>query len=72
MSRGKRYEEPKLNFKKVFAVILAMVVVIMVILAIKGILTKDSDKSKIVSKDYAVIYKDNKWGVIDSTGRPII
>jgi len=72
MSRGKRYEEPKLNFKKVFAVILAIAVVIMVILAIKGILTKDSEKSKIVSKDYAVIYKDNKWGVIDSIGNIVV
>ena len=31
MSRGKRYEEPKLNMKKVFAVILAIAVIIMFI-----------------------------------------
>ena len=31
MSRGRRYEEPKLNMKKVFAVILAIVVVVMFI-----------------------------------------
>ena len=28
MSRGKRYEEPKLNMKKVFAVIIAIIVII--------------------------------------------
>ena len=32
MSRGKRYdEEPKLNIKKVFAVIIAIIVIIMLI-----------------------------------------
>ena len=38
-SRGRRYEEPKLNMKKVFAVILAIIVIIMVIFIIKGVLT---------------------------------
>ena len=41
MGRGKRYEEQKLNLKKVFAVIVAIAVVIMFIFIIKGILTKD-------------------------------
>lgn len=72
MSRGRRYEEPKLNLKKVFAVILAIIVLIMFIFIIKGILTKDTEQAKISSKDYAVIYKDNKWGVIDSTGNVVI
>lgn len=72
MSRGRRYEEPKLNLKKVFAVILAIIVVIMFIFIIKGILTRDKEQTKIVSKDYAVVFKDNKWGVIDSSGNMII
>ena len=72
MGRGKRYEEPKLNLKKVFAVIVAIAVVIMFIFIIKGILTKDKDQLKIGSKDYAVIYKDGKWGVIDSNGTVVI
>lgn len=72
MSRGRRYEEPKLNLKKVFAVILAIIVVIMFIIIIKGILTKEKEQGKITSKDYAVAYKDNKWGVIDSSGNTII
>lgn len=51
-SRGRRYEEPKLNMKKVFAVILAIIVIIMVIFIIKGVLTKNKEQGKIASKDY--------------------
>ncbi len=72
MSRGRRYEEPKLNLKKVFAVILALIVVIMFIFIIKGILTKDKEQVKITSKDYVVVFQDNKWGVIDSGGNIVI
>ena len=72
MSRGRRYEEPKLNMKKVFAVIIAIIVVIMFIFMIKGLLTKDKDQRKIISKDYFTCFKDNKWGVIDSNGENII
>lgn len=72
MNKGRRYEEPKLNLKKVFAVILVIVVIIMFIIIMKGILTKDNKQGKIVSKDYAVIFQDNKWGVIDSNGNIVI
>ncbi len=72
MSRGRRYEEPKLNLKKVFAVILAIIVFIMFICIIKGILTKDKEQGKITSKDYVIAFKDNKWGVIDSDGNTVI
>lgn len=72
MSRGRRYEEPKLNMKKVFAVILAIIVIIMSVFIIKGILSKDSDKGKIASKDYFTVLKDNKWGVIDELGNIVI
>ena len=72
MSRGRRYEEPKLNMKKVFAVIIAIIVVIMFVFVIKGILTRDSEQGKIASKDYFSAFKDNKWGVIDSTGNTVI
>ena len=72
MSRGRRYEEPKLNLKKVFAVIIAIIVVIMFIFIIKGILTKDKEQVKITSKDYFVVFQNNKWGVIDSNGDNII
>ena len=46
MSRGRRYEEPKLNLKKVVAVIIAIVVFIMCIFIIGGILAKDEEKRK--------------------------
>lgn len=73
MSKGKRYDkEPKLNMKKVFAVIIAILVVIMFIFIIKGILTKGEDKGKISSKSYFTVYKDEKYGVIDSNGNTVI
>ena len=73
MSRGKRYEqEPKLNLKKVFAVVIAIAVVIMFVFIIKGILLKGEEKGKITSKSYYTIFKDNKWGVIDSNGDIVI
>ena len=71
-NRGRRYEEPKLNMKKVFAVILAIIVLIMFVFVIKGILTKDSEQGKISSKDYFAAFKDNKWGVIDELGNAVI
>ena len=72
-SRGKRYEDkPKLNMKKVFAVIIAIIVIIMSIFGIKKILTKDNEQGKIASKSYMASFKDNKWGVIESNGETII
>lgn len=72
MGRGRRYEEPKLNLKKVFAVIIAIVVVIMFVFIIKGILSKDKKQTKISSKNYVAIFQDNKWGVMDSSGNIVI
>ena len=73
MSRGRRYEEkPKLNIKKVIAVIVAFIVFIMSIFIIKDILTKDDINQRITSKDYAVVFENNKWGVIDSTATEVI
>ncbi len=73
MSKGKRYEqEPKLNIKKVIAVIVAIIVIVMSVFILGGILKKDTKQNVIASKAYAVVYKDNKWGVIDSTGNEII
>lgn len=70
--RGRRYEEPKLNLKKVFAVIIAFVVIVMFIFIIKGFLTQDQEKGKIVSKDYFAVFQNNKWGVIDEEGEIVI
>mgnify|MGYP006072778061 FL=1 len=72
MSRGRRYEERKLNMKKVFAVILAIVVVIMSIFIIKGIFSKEEKTGGITSKTYFAAFKNNKWGVIDENGDVII
>lgn len=73
MSRGKRYSnEPKLNIKKVFAVIIAIIVLIMFILIIKSFLTKDNNTGKITSSTYFTLYKDNKWGIIDNSSKEVI
>ena len=45
-SRGRRYDkEPKLNIKKVIAVILAIVVIVMFVIIIKNIVTGIATKS---------------------------
>ena len=72
MSRGKRYEEPKLNMKKVFAVMLAIVVIIMSVFIIRGVFLKEGNTGGISSKTYFAAYKDNKWGVIDESGNTVI
>ena len=74
MSRkGKRYDtEPKLNYKKVFAVIIAIVVLVMFIFIIKNILSNNTDKARITSDSYFAVYADNKWGVINSLGNEVI
>ena len=72
MSRGRRYEEPKLNLKKVFAVILAIIVIIMSVFIIKGIFQRESSKGEISSKTYFAVYKNNKWGVIEENGEIVI
>lgn len=71
-NRGKRYEEPKLNMKKVVAVILAIVVIIMSIFVIKGFFSKEKDQGKITSQSYFAAFKNNKWGVINSAGQNVV
>lgn len=74
MSKGKRYEgEPKLNLKKVFAVIIAIAVIIMFIIGIKKLITpKENAEEKQVALKYLTVYTNNKWGVINSKGEIII
>ena len=72
-NRGKRYDgEPKLNMSKVFAVIIAIVVIIMFVFMLKGLLTSDKKNDKITSQSYFVAYKDSKWGVINASGENVI
>lgn len=71
MSRGKRYDtEAKLNYQKVFAVLIAIAVVIMFIFIIKNVL-KEREK---VTKDYEyfALYANNKWGVMNQDGEEVI
>lgn len=72
MSRGRRYShEPKLNIKKVIAVILAIIVIIVFAIAIKKLISKDGMQN-ITAKTYASLYLNNKWGVIDNQANIVI
>lgn len=74
MSRGKRYEgEQKLNLKKVFAVIIAIAVIIMFFIGISKLFnTESSTEEKTVSMGYYPVYTDEKWGVINTKGDIVI
>ena len=73
MSRGKRYDtEAKLNYKKVFAVVIAIVVIIISIIAIQKLLTKAKNTKTVETVSYFALYSDNKWGIIGSNGETII
>lgn len=74
-SNGKRYnsQKPKLNIKKVIAVLFVFAVIIMVISGIVKMFkggTKTEEKT--VANRYFAVYTDNKWGVINSKGETII
>ncbi len=73
-SRGRRYDDtPKLNKKKVFATIIALIVFIMIIVSLKNLFS-NNDNTKDVSSltTYLVAYENNKWGIIDNKGNRII
>lgn len=73
MSRGKRYSgEGKLNYKKVFAVIIAFIVIIVAIITIKNILSKAKNTNQAKATNYFALYKDEKWGVIGSNGEIVV
>lgn len=74
MSRGKRYDgEQKLNLKKVFAVIIALAVIVMFFIGISKLFDKQSvTEEKAVALRYFPVYTNDKWGVIDSKGNTII
>ncbi len=74
-SRGRRYEggKPKLNLKKVFAVIIAFAVIIMAIIEISKLFSgKLGNENKTVATEYFPVYTNGKWGVINSKGETII
>ncbi len=72
MNRGRRYEEPQLNKKKVFAVIMALVVIIMCIITINTLLEEGENDESSVGKTYFAAFDNDKWGVIDETGQYVI
>ena len=75
MSRsGKRYSgERKLNMKKVFAVVMAIVVVILFVMVIVKMLNGyESTKEKSFALSYYTVYENEKWGVIDTKENVII
>lgn len=73
MSRGRRYDnEAKLNYKKVFAVVIALIVLIMAVIAIKNILTKAKNTKPLEKINYFALYQDEKWGILGSNGELVI
>ncbi len=74
MSRGKRYDgEQKLNTKKVFAVIIAIAVIVMFIIGISKLFDNEGTaQTKTVALRYFPVYTNGKWGVIDTSGNIII
>ena len=72
MGKGKRYDEPKLNLKKVFGTIITIAVIIMVIITINKILSKEAEKINIEKITYFSAYTNGKWGVINNKGETIV
>lgn len=74
MDRGRRYyEEPKLNVKKVIAVVVAILVIIMFVIAVGKLMKSDKKRSESLSiKSYFPVYTNKKWGVIDNNGNIVI
>ena len=73
MSRGRRYDgEAKLNYKKVFAVVIAIIVIIIAIIAVKKLLTKAKNTKPLEKVSYYALYSDNKWGILGTDGKTIV
>lgn len=72
MSRGRRYDEPKLNLKKVFGVLIGFIVVIMVIVSIVKLVKNHQETNQLTATTYFTVLENNKWGVIDNKGNVII
>ena len=71
MSKGKRYEtEGQLNYQKVFAVIIALIVLVMFVVIIKNVISQRSEATK--ESEYFTIYSADKYGVIDKEGNEVI
>ncbi len=72
-SRARRYDdEPKLNVKKVFGVIIAIAVIIMIVISIINIVKSSSKKIEIKNNTYYTAYENGKYGVINNEGEVVI
>lgn len=74
MSRGRRYDNNnKLNIKKVIAVVMALIVIVMfVTILIKLIKSNDKTVTMNVPVGYYTIYENGEWGVINGEGNIVI
>ena len=71
MAKGKRYQtEGKLKYTKVFAVIIAIAVVIMFIFIIRNVFKQREKVTK--NYQYFTLYAQNKWGVMNQDGEEVI
>ena len=74
-NKGNHYDnEPKLNLKKVAATLIAVLAILLVFLSIRSALKKSKPTAKkiTVPTTYFTVYTNDKWGVIDNTGKTII
>mgnify|MGYP000701103977 FL=1 len=74
-NKGKRYtsQKPKLNIKKVIAVLFVFAVIIMAITGVIKLFNgSGNNDDKTVPNRYFAVYTDDKWGVINSKGETII
>ena len=73
MSSGKRYDEnQKLNYKKVFGVIIAFAVFVMMIILIVNMFKNNKNKIEPNKTTYYASYENGKFGVINSKGETVI
>lgn len=69
--RRNRYsDDNKLNYTKVLAVFIAIIVVVVFVMAIRQLLTMDLIPKK--GNEYFALYEQEKWGVIDNRGNIVI
>ena len=73
-ARAKRYDnERKINKKKVAAVIIAILVIMMFVIGIRELIKeRPKTNEKVFTLGYYTIYQNEKWGVIDTKGNIII
>ena len=72
MSRGKRYNgEAKLNMKKVLAVVVALLVIVMFVFVIYKLVTNGKGE-RMTNNYYFTSFQDNKYAVINNKGQEVI